>query len=129
MTERDSEVPITVTSQPPLISNYGLVLTVYILYLFGFLTAITALVGAIIAYLQQNTTDPVCQSHFRFQINDLLDRAGLSRRWVPNDTYRNWRVHFALVDHLELIRCVKGLLALNTGEPIRNPNSWWFGDR
>ena len=54
MTERDSEVPITVTSQPPLISNYGLVLTVYILYLFGFLTAITALVGAIIAYLQQN---------------------------------------------------------------------------
>jgi uncharacterized membrane protein len=27
------------------------------------------------------------------------------------------------------MRCVKGLLALNTGEPIRNPNSWWFGER
>jgi hypothetical protein len=24
---------------------------------------------------------------------------------------------------------VKGLLALNTGEPIRNANSWWFGER
>jgi uncharacterized membrane protein len=27
-----------------------------------------------------------------------------------------------------VIRCVKGLLALNIGEPIRDPNSWWFGD-
>jgi hypothetical protein len=27
------------------------------------------------------------------------------------------------------MRCVKGLLALNTGEPIRNPNSWWLGER
>ena len=52
MTEPDSEgVPTTVRPQPPLISNYGLVVTVYILYLFGFLTAITALVGVIITYL------------------------------------------------------------------------------
>ncbi len=27
-----------------------------------------------------------------------------------------------------VIRCVKGLLALNMGEPIRHPNSWWFGE-
>jgi hypothetical protein len=28
-----------------------------------------------------------------------------------------------------VIRCIKGLLALNTGEPIGNPNSWWFGEK
>jgi hypothetical protein len=27
-----------------------------------------------------------------------------------------------------VIRCVKGLLALNMGEAIRYPNSWWFGE-
>jgi uncharacterized membrane protein len=52
-----------VAPQPPLISNYGLVLTVYILYLVGFLTGITFLVGVIIAYLQRGRTDSVCESH------------------------------------------------------------------
>jgi len=41
-----------VTPQTPIVSNYGLVLTVYILYLVGFLIGMTVLVGLIIAYLQ-----------------------------------------------------------------------------
>src|SRR5215468_2925726 len=57
-----------VTPQTPVVSNYGLVLTVYILYLVGFLTGITVLVGLIIAYLQRDRTDRVSQSHFQFQI-------------------------------------------------------------
>jgi uncharacterized membrane protein len=57
-----------VAPQPPLVSNYGLVLTVYILYLVGFLMGITVLVGLIIAYLQRDKTDRVSQSHFQFQI-------------------------------------------------------------
>ena len=40
------------TPQNPVVSNYGLALTVYILYLVGFLTGITVLVGVVIAYLQ-----------------------------------------------------------------------------
>jgi len=35
----------------PAKQNYGLVLTVYILYLVGFLAGITVLIGVIIAYL------------------------------------------------------------------------------
>jgi uncharacterized membrane protein len=27
-----------------------------------------------------------------------------------------------------LVRCVKGLLILNKGNAILNPNSWWFGE-
>jgi len=52
----------------PHVSNYGLVLTVYILYLVGFLTGITVLVGVVIAYLEWNVADWVSQSHFQFQI-------------------------------------------------------------
>jgi uncharacterized membrane protein len=56
-----------ITPQAPAVSNYGLVFTVYILYLVGFLTGITVLVGLIIAYLQRDRTDRVSQSHFQFQ--------------------------------------------------------------
>jgi uncharacterized membrane protein len=57
-----------VTSHAPVVSNYGLVLTVYVLYLVGFLTGITVSRGVVIAYLQRDNTDRVSQSHFQFQI-------------------------------------------------------------
>jgi hypothetical protein len=69
MTEPDRENDAgPITRHTPVVSNYGLVLTVYILYLAGFLTGITVLVGLIIAYLQRDKTDRVSQSHFQFQI-------------------------------------------------------------
>ena len=62
MSEPDTEHAAgPVTPRPPIVSNYGLVLTVYILYLVGFLTGITVLVGLIIAYLQRDNTDRVSQ--------------------------------------------------------------------
>jgi uncharacterized membrane protein len=48
-----------VTPQSPVVSNYGLVLVVYVLYLVGFLTGVTALVGVVIAYLQRDSTDRI----------------------------------------------------------------------
>ncbi len=103
-------------------------LTVYILYLVGFLTGITVLVGLIIAYLQRHQTDRVSQSHFQFQITTFW--IGLLYFFLGLLT-----LHFAIGVLILLwwvvwtvIRCVKGLLALNLGEPIRNPNSWWLGD-
>jgi len=44
------------------------VLTVYILYLVGFLTGLTVLVGVVIACLERNVADRVSQFHFQFQI-------------------------------------------------------------
>ena len=118
----------SVTRHTPVVSNYGLVLTVYILYLVGFLTGITVLVGVIIAYLQRGVTDRVSQSHFQFQISTFW--IGLLYFFVGFVT-----IHFAVGVLILLwwvvwtvIRCVKGLLALNMGEPIRDPNSWWFGE-
>ena len=55
MSEPDAEHAAgPITTQTPVVSNYGLVLTVYILYLVGFLTGITVLVGLVIAYLQRD---------------------------------------------------------------------------
>ena len=129
MSEPDREEAAgPVESQRPIVSNYGVVLTVYILYLVGFLTGITVLVGLVIAYLQRDHTDRVSQSHFQFQITTFW--IGLLYFFIGILT-----LHI-LVGALVLlwwvvwtvIRCVKGLLALNMGEPIRDPNSWWFGE-
>ena len=117
-----------VTPQAPVVSNYGLVLAVYILYLVGFLTGITVLVGLVIAYLQRDNTDRVSQSHFQFQITTFW--VGLLYFFVGLLTLHIGIGALILLWYViwMVIRCVKGLLALNMGEPIRNPNSWWFGD-
>ena len=116
------------TPQNPVVSNYGLALTVYILYLVGFLTGITVLVGVAIAYLQRDKIDRVTQSHFQFQITTFW--IGLMYFFVGLFT-----IHFGIGVVILLwwivwtvIRCVKGLLALNMGQAIRDPNSWWFGE-
>jgi uncharacterized membrane protein len=110
-----------------MISDHGLALVVYILYLLGFLTGVSAVVGLIIAMMQIERADPVSRSHFRFQIRTfwiglayivcgvilLHDGIGvLILLW--------WIVWTAM-------RCAKGLLALNAGEPIADPESWLFG--
>jgi len=117
-----------VIPRPPVVSNYGLVLTVYILYLVGFITGITALVGAIIAYLQRDTTDRVAQSHFQFQIKTFW--IGLLYFFVGFLTLHIGIGAIILLWWIiwTVIRCVKGLLALNTSQPIPYPNSWLFGE-
>jgi hypothetical protein len=45
---------------------------------------------------------------FSLSDKNILDRLGLSRRRTSNDTHRNWRVHFALVDHLDTDQVRKG---------------------
>jgi uncharacterized membrane protein len=129
MSEPDTENATgPVIPRTPVVSNYGLVLTVYILYLVGFLTGITVLVGLIIAYLQRDNTDQVSQSHFQFQITTfwvalLYFFVGLlTLHFAIGALILLWWVVWAV------IRCVKGLLALNMGNAIPEPNSWWFGE-
>jgi uncharacterized membrane protein len=116
-----------VTPRPPIISDYGLALSVYVLYLFGFFTGLTAVIGLIIASMQGDRADPVSRSHFRFQIRTfwiglLFLIAGVVTLPIAIGTaiLLWWGVW-------TLIRCVKGLLALNAGEPIGDPESWFFG--
>jgi uncharacterized membrane protein len=111
-----------------IVDDRGLAFAVYVLYLLGYVTGITALIGVIIAYLQAHSANPPIKSHYTFQI----------RTFVIGLIY--FLVGLLLV-HLgvgvlillwgfvwSLVRNVKGLLALNRSDPIANPESWMFGD-
>jgi uncharacterized membrane protein len=112
---------------PPLVSNNELVMVVYILYLVGFFTGITALAGVIIAHMQIGRSDPVSDTHFQFQIRTF---------WIGLLYVVVGAITAVVVVGLlillwwfvwTLIRCIKGLLAVNAWEPIANPKSWLLG--
>jgi uncharacterized membrane protein len=111
----------------PLVSDYGLALAVYVLYLVGFFNGLTAVIGAVIAYLQTERADEVLQTHFRFQTRTFL--IGLLYVFIAAATFHVGIGALVLLWWVvwTLIRCVKGLLALNAGEPIGEPDSWLFG--
>ena len=48
---------------------------VYVLYFVSYFFILTSVVGVIIAYVQIGSADPMLQSHYRFQIQDVLDRS------------------------------------------------------
>src|ERR1700745_261479 len=102
-----------ITPQTPVVSNYGFFLNVFHLYLVGFVTGITVLVGVVIAYLQRDRTDRVSQSHFQFQISTFW--IGLLYFFVGILTLHILIGVVILLWWLvwTVIRCVKGLLALN----------------
>jgi uncharacterized membrane protein len=110
-----------VVPRPPIVSNYGLVLTVYILYLVGFLTGITVLVGLIIAYLQRHKTDRVSQSHFQFQITTFW--IGLLYFFVGLLTLHIGIGALILLWYViwTVVRCVKGTPRLEHGRADRQP--------
>jgi uncharacterized membrane protein len=112
---------------PPLVSNNELVMVVYILYLVGFFTGITALAGVIIAHMQIGRSDPISDTHFQFQIRTF---------WIGLLYVVVGAITAVVVVGLlillwwfvwTLIRCIKGLPAVNAREPIANPKSWLFG--
>lgn len=117
----------TKSAKTPMISDNGLVLAVYILYLVGFLNGLTAIIGLAIAYMKSDKADPISQTHFLFQLKTFL--IGLLYIFLGAATLHVGIGALILLWWIiwTLIRCVKGLLALNAGEPIGDPNSWLFG--
>jgi uncharacterized membrane protein len=115
-------------AKTPIVSDRGLAFAVYILLLAGFVTGLTAAIGAVIAYLQRDHADALTQSHFQFQLRTFL--IGLLYLFIGGATLHVGLGALVLLWWIiwTLMRCVKGLLALNAGEPIAEPNSWLFGD-
>jgi uncharacterized membrane protein len=105
-----------------------LAFAVYVLYLLGYITGITAIVGVIIAYLQAGSANPLMKGHYTFQIRTFVFGliyflVGLLFLYLAvGALILLWAIVWSLV------RNVKGLLALNRNGPIANPESWMFGD-
>jgi uncharacterized membrane protein len=123
----ESTVP---PSNPPkmVVGERGLAFAVYVLYLLGYITGITAIIGVAIAYIQADSADAPVKSHYTFQIRTFV--IGLIYFLVGllllNVAVGGLILLWALV--WSLVRNVKGLLALNRNDPIANPKSWMFGD-
>ena len=113
--------------RPPAVSDPTVAMVVYVLYLSGYFFGITPIAGVIVAYIQHDSADPVLQSHYHFQIRTFW----ISVLYVVGGIV----LCFVLVGFLvlmwwfiwSLVRCIKGILALNEGRPIDNPTSWMFG--
>ncbi|RTL50103.1 MAG: hypothetical protein EKK40_13800 [Bradyrhizobiaceae bacterium] len=113
--------------ETPAANDKGYALAVYLLYLIGFLTGITALVGVIIAYVKKPTATGFLQSHFQFQVRTFwigLLYLGVGSfllfLYVGGPILLWWFVW-------TLVRTIKGLILLNDGRPIPQPTSWLFG--
>jgi uncharacterized membrane protein len=109
------------------VSQRGLALTVYILYLIGYLTGFTAMVGVIIAHVKASSADEILRSHYRFQIRTF---------WIGLlYLVLGWLLVYVLIGILillwwlvwSMVRIIKGMVVLNDGRPIAKPKSWLFG--
>lgn len=127
MADNNTRVRAKNGARPPMVSDHGLAMIVYLLYLAGFLTGISAVVGLIIATMQIERADAVSRSHFRFQIRTfwiglvyILAGVATIHVGVGALILLWWMVWTA-------IRCAKGMLALNADEPIADPESFLFG--
>lgn len=112
----------------PIVDDTGLAVAVYVLYFVGYLTGFTALIGVIIAHMQKRSASFVLKSHYTFQIRTFW--IGLLYLVVGSILLYVVIGGFILLWWFiwSLIRCIKGILALNRGEPIANPTSWGFGN-
>jgi len=110
------------------VGDRGLAFAVYVLYLLGYITGITAIIGVVIAYIQADSANPPIKSHYTFLIRTFVIGLGyflvglLLLHLGVGVLILLWGLVWSLV------RNVKGLLALNRNDPIANPESWMFGD-
>jgi uncharacterized membrane protein len=114
-------------NQRPIVSDYAFALVVYVLYCVGYFTAISALIGVIIAYVKVDEPDAALRSHSQFQIRTFWIGLLYLAIGIP--------LCFALIGVpiliwwfvWSLIRSIRGIMSLNDHKPIANPRSWLFG--
>ena len=127
--KRDIESTVPPNNAPKMVvGERGLAFAVYVLYLLGYITGITAIIGVVIAYIQAESANAPVKSHYTFQIRTFV--IGLIYFLVGlvllHLAIGALIILWALV--WSLVRNVKGLLALNRNDPIANPELWMFGD-
>jgi len=99
---------------------------IYVLYLVGVFTGLTALVGLVMAYINKSDAPDWLRSHYQFQIRTFW--IGLLCMFV------GMILSVVLVGYLILflwliwlvIRCVKGLKQAGKNSAMPNPKTWLF---
>lgn len=102
----------------------ALAFTVYIAYLASFATLVSWFIGLVLAYWQFGTGPAWLDSHYRWQIRTFwLCCLYLAIGWLLTIVLIGYVVLF-LTAVWFILRCVRGLSALDRGEPIARPASW-----
>lgn len=116
-------------TQRPIVSDNVFAVVVYGLYGLGYFTAISALIGVIIAHLKvdEDNTDPVLRSHYRFQIRTFWIGLLYLAIGIPLCVVLIGIPILVWWFVWSLIRIVKGFLLVIERRPIVNPRSWLFG--
>jgi uncharacterized membrane protein len=112
---------ITAPGKP---ASAGIAKIIYILYLVAIIFGITGLIGVVMAYVYRNDAPSWLQSHYQFQIRTF---------WIGLLYFLiGLALTFLLIGYLVLlfwvvwvvIRCVKGIKALDQQEAPQNPTGW-----
>lgn len=99
---------------------------IYVLYLIGLFTGITALVGVIMAYLNKDEGPDFVRTHYRFQIRTFW--IGFLMLVV---SAFSWFFVIGIFIGLfwlvwTIVRVLKGMKYLGNGEAHPNPDTWLF---
>ncbi|MBQ0754042.1 MAG: hypothetical protein KBT87_09330 [Gammaproteobacteria bacterium] len=100
---------------------------IYILYLVSLVTGgVTAIVGVVLAYFYQDSSDEPMKDHFRFQIRTFW--MALLYSFICGATIPVLiGFVFTVVLFIWMIaRCVKGLNAIGRNEAPADITTWWF---
>ncbi|HVO20516.1 MAG TPA: hypothetical protein VMU15_14750 [Anaeromyxobacter sp.] len=97
---------------------------IYILYLVSLVIGVTAIVGLVMAYVNQGQGPAWVQTHYRFQIRTfwiliLASAVALLLTFAIIGV-----VLWPLILIWLIVRCVKGLMAVEKQQPYANPASW-----
>jgi uncharacterized membrane protein len=104
----------------------GVAKLIYVLYLVAIVFGITGLVGVVMAYVYRSEAPAWLRSHYQFQIRTF---------WIGLLYFLiGLLLTFLLIGYLVLllwvvwlvIRCVKGIKALDQKQAPPNPGTWMF---
>jgi uncharacterized membrane protein len=102
-------------------------LVIYILYLAGLVIGVTGLVGIVLAYINRGKAGGFVESHYTFLIRTFW--IGLLYALI-SAVLMMVAIGFVLMFAVAvwfIARCILGLQALQRGEPVKDPESWFLG--
>ncbi|NKF51712.1 hypothetical protein G3R49_14190 [Shewanella sp. WXL01] len=98
----------------------------YILYLVSLVFGVTSIIGVVIAYINKGEAKGYLESHYQFLIRTFW--IGFLYIFIGTLTailIIGWFILLFTAIWL-VVRCIKGLKALDANQPIDNPTSWMF---
>jgi uncharacterized membrane protein len=102
-------------------------LVIYILYLAGLVIGVTGIVGIVLAYINRGKAGGFVESHYTFLIRTFW--IGLLYALIAvvlMFVVIGLLLMFAVAVWF-IARCILGLQALQRGEAVKNPESWFLG--